>query len=134
MNKLHDIKPLVAIPDVSLYYFSALITLSIVITVALGYFLLKLFNKKRSLHDIYLEKLDHLVLEDAKRDAYNITRYANHLQLDPNTKRMLDNLNEKLSAYKYKKEVASFSDAIKRDITLFLEVVHNKGEYHDIPK
>lgn len=77
LSKLNDIKELEKIPDNSIFIFSFLIFLAILILTTLIFFLIKFFkNRKKSPRKIYFEILKNIDFSDSKKSAYVITKYS----------------------------------------------------------
>lgn len=122
---LHDIKPLVEVPDNSLLY---LLMLSIFIALALGLLLFWLWkaytqSKKENLRKHYLKKIQTVDLSSAKEAAYAISAYGRLLAQSEREKEMLENLDSRLSSYKFKKEVDALDEETLAYYQLFLEVL-----------
>lgn len=122
---LHDIKPLVEVPDNSLFY---LLMLSIFIVLALGLLLFWLWkaytqSKKENLRKHYLKKIQTVDLSSAKEAAYAISAYGRLLAQSEREKEMLENLDSRLSSYKFKKEVDALDEETLAYYQLFLEVL-----------
>lgn len=122
---LHDIKPLVEVPDNSLLYLGivgfALTTLVILIAV----WIYRRFGKAKAedLHKSYMQKIQKVDTSDAKQAAYEISSYGRFLAQSERAKDMLDNLDKRLSKYKYKKEVEALDEETLGYYKLFLEVL-----------
>ena len=81
---------------------------------------LKLKTKEQDWY-AQLENLDFI---DIKKTAYTISKYASLLAKEERQIRLLNELNEDLSKYKYKKEVsANFSKEIKNKFTIFMDTI-----------
>jgi hypothetical protein len=124
MIEIHDIKPLVEVPDYSLYIFIALLVFALVLIVAFFYWIYKLFKKNNSIEKQYFSELKNLNFEDAKQSAYLITKYARVLAKNEREKKLSSELIYLLDEYKYKKDVKPISDEIKAKLEIFLESVH----------
>ena len=122
MDGLKDIKPLVSVPDVSLYYFLALVFGGILLLV-LCIFTLSQWLKSRqpSLEKKARECLQQLDYTDAKKAAYTISKWAHYLA-DTDAKKALHvELIVHLEPYKYKREVPPFSDHDKAKVNAYVE-------------
>ena len=123
---LHDIKPLVDVPDNSLTILivigAVLLTL---IVVPLIIWLIKLYkkSKKINMRKTYLQKLHAIDTSDAKNAAYEISHYGRLLAESEREKEILESLDQRLSLYKYKKEVGALDSETLGYYQLFLEVV-----------
>ena len=120
--KIRDIKPLLEIHDQSIYYFYALIIISLVIVVG-GTYLLFRWLKHRKRHNerkVTYAKLLHVNLQEPKEAAYAITKYGHLFSHDSErTLEMYHNLTSRLEQYKYKKEVASLDEETKSYFELY---------------
>lgn len=110
---LHDIKPLVAVPDNSLYYLGGMSAL-IVVTALIGGFYLWRFltrEKPRNLRQEARDVLEHIDVSNPKASAYAITKYGAMFRDDsPRHHEVFDNLNRRLNAYKYQEHVDAIDD------------------------
>ena len=124
---LHDIKPLLPIPDVSLYIFAALIVAALVTAAALGYYLYRKLRTRRRVDPRirWLERLDRIDYDNPKEAAYLMTRYGRHLAEDQRRRQIFDQLLPRLEAYKYKKEVPPIDAETRRYMKLFIEMCHD---------
>ncbi len=123
--KLHDIKPLMPIDDYSFYYFLALVIIGGIIVTGVLFLLLKWFRqrKRHNIRKEHLQRLHAVDLGDAKKAAYELTKYgATFKDDDQRHKEMYENMIQKLSNYKYKKQVGSFDDETKAVINLYREM------------
>jgi hypothetical protein len=109
--KIRDIKPLLEVPDHSLYLFIGVIIVSLLVLAGVIYLVLKWVKTKNRLNlrrNTY-KKLLHVDLSDSKKAAYEITRYGLVFKDDsPRNEEMYFNLIARLERYKYKKEVGPF--------------------------
>ena len=109
--KIRDIKPLLEVPDHSLYLFIVVIVVSLVLLGALSYLALKWYKTKKRLNlrrETY-QKLLHVDLSDPKKAAYEITKYGQFFKNDSQrNEEMYYNLIARLEKYKYKKDVQPF--------------------------
>lgn len=123
---LHDIKPLVEVPDDSLFYLIggsvALVVLVLLLVLAWFYRRYRL-NKGIDLRKHYLEQIHTIDTSNAKEAAYAISKYGHLLAQSPREKELLANLDTRLEAFKYKKEVASIDKETLGYFHLFLEVL-----------
>lgn len=122
---IKDIKPLVEIPDFSIFLFISIIVFGSFVLIALTIFLVKYIKKRReNLKKSYLKILKSVDFSNPKESAYAITKYGRLLIYDDRSKQIFETLEQKLQAYKYKKEVESFDDEVKKYYNLFLEIVN----------
>jgi len=125
MIEIHDIKPIVEIPDMSIYIYYGLIFLIVILVLALGYFLYAFLKpKKRTLESKWYEKLQNIDLKDTKNAAYAISKYGQLLAKDEREIRLIEELNEELFPYKYKKSInEQLSPNIQNKYRIFLETL-----------
>ncbi len=120
--KLHDIKPLVEIPDNSIYLFFSLLALAAV-AVAVGvWYLLKYMRREKAqnLQKVYLQKLKEIDTEQAKSAAYELTHYGNLLDKDHPQTKAYEMMVKQLESFKYKKQVGSFDSQTRQQIDYFV--------------
>ena len=122
--KIHDIKNLVEIPDISLYLYMVLWILGIAFIFILIFMIYKFFqNKYNNDRKKYYKVLEELDLEDSKQSAYTISKYVRLLAKSEREKRLADELIEELEKYKYKKEVKNLEDDVKIIFARFMDSV-----------
>lgn len=122
--KIHDIKELVDIPDISLYIYMFLWILGIAFLFILIFLLYKFFyNKNKNLRKSYYQKLKEINLDDTKNSAYLITKYSRLLATSDREIKLVNELIEELEPYKYKKEVSALSDNVKIVFARFMDSV-----------
>ena len=122
LSKLNDIKELEKIPDNSIFIFSFLIFLAILILTTLIFFLIKFFkNRKKSPRKIYFEILKNIDFSDSKKSAYVITKYSRLITTNEREKKLANELIEVLEKYKYKKNVEKIDDTIKAKFLVFMD-------------
>jgi len=122
--KIHDIKNLVEIPDISLYLYMLLWILGIAFIFILIFMIYKFFqNKYNNDRKKYYKVLEELDLEDSKQSAYTISKYVRLLAKSEREKRLANELIEELEKYKYKKEVKSLEDDVKIIFARFMDSV-----------
>jgi len=108
--------------DYSLYY---LVGLTLLVSILLGgafYLLYRYFKTKNRYNKRkdYAQKIMNIDLSKSKESAYAITHYG-VLFVDDSTrhKEMYENLTQRLTPYKYKKEVEPFDDEVLGYIELY---------------
>jgi len=124
---LHDIKPLLEIQEYSLYYFLLLMAFSIALIATIIFFLVKYFRSKNNftLRKEHFESLNNIDFSDSKRSAYDITFYGATFKNDSlQTKEEYEKLLEKVEEYKYKKNVNSINEDVKKQLTKYRELVN----------
>ncbi len=122
--QLRDIKPLIEIPDSSVYLYWGLIILACIAVVLLGYLLYKRidFSAKEDQEKRSLEALNSIEWSSAKKAAYKATYYGRLLATDERKKELFAQLLPLLERYKYKKETDKVDDATKRQFELYRKV------------
>ncbi len=122
---LHDIKPLVEVPDNSLIYLGIVAFVLVLVVILAGVWLYRYFTKAKAkdLRKSYLQKIHNIDTSNAKQAAYEISAYGRFLAENERAKDMLDNLDNRLSKYKYKKEVEALDEETLGYYKLFLEVL-----------
>ncbi len=125
MLEINDIKPLVTIPDYSMYLYYGLIFIAISIGCLMGYFVYKYFTtNKISLDKQYYQKLQDIDLSNTKQSAYAITHYGILLTKTQRQKDIFEELNHLLEEFKYKKNVPSTMPTdIQDKYNIFLESI-----------
>ena len=120
--QLHDIKPILEIEEYSIYYFSGMIFLSLVLLIGLGYLLYMWIKARNSFNQRKenLRLINELDFTNTKESAYAITSLGYIFKDDsPRHSEMYENLSARLGEYKYKKEVDEFDDEVKGYIELY---------------
>jgi len=123
---LHDIKPLVDVPDNSLMILILIVALVLTaVLVPLFIWLYKLYKKSQKINKRkeYLEKIHAIDTNDSKTAAYEISKYGFLLAESERELEMLESLDKRLSVYKYKKEVEALDKETLGYYQLFLELV-----------
>lgn len=119
---LYDIKPLVAVPDLSLYAFIALVIMALLVIALIGYLIYYfLIHKRSSERQHYYALLKNIDLNDSKKSAYVITQCGWKLIQTDREKKFFLALIEELEAYKYKKEVPPFSKTTLMKLETFMD-------------
>ena len=120
--KIHDIKPLIEVPDYSMYIFYGLVLLVAIIFGLIIYFIYRFFkNRKQNIRKEYFKKLKEVDFINSKQSAYSITKYGQLLAKSDREKQLLHDLIEKLESYKYRKDVPSFDSETKLLFDNFME-------------
>ena len=123
--QLKDIKPLLEIPDNSIYLYGGLLAFVSVLVLGILFFVFKKLwdNKKVNLPKEYLKILKAIDWNDSKHAAYTATHYGRLLATDARRKELFSQLEPMLEAYKYKKEVEPVDEATQRQYNLYVQVV-----------
>ncbi|MDH5465009.1 MAG: FeoB-associated Cys-rich membrane protein [Thiovulaceae bacterium] len=121
--KLHDIKPLVEVPDNSLLFFSITVVASLIVLalVIWGIYRFVQRKKKTNWQAFYLKALADLDRSDSKVLAYKVTEYGQKLTKSPEQSVAFDVLLENLELYKYKKAVEKLEPKTETMIEEFLK-------------
>ena len=120
--QLHDIKPILEIQEYSIYYFSGMVFLSLVLLFAIGYLLYMWIKQRNSFNQRKenLKLINELDLSNTKESAYGITALGFIFKDDsPRHSEMYANLSARLGEYKYKKEVDKFDEEVKGYIEVY---------------
>lgn len=132
MSGLKDIKPLVAVPDITIYYFWGVVILTILTISILFYFLFKNSRRYRVRKqkdmlvlqkNLALEKILNLNYEDSKSCVYDFTLLSSYLIKDKETEILRDEILKKIYKYKYKKDTPELSDSVIEMMKEFVEKV-----------
>lgn len=124
---LHDIKPLIDVPEYSLYYLIVTVVVGIVLFALLIFTLVRFLKNKNkfSLRKEHLKLLNAVEFSDAKQAAYDITFYAGSFQNDsPQHKEAYESLQNHLQTYKYRKDVDSFDEETKSSLENYMALLH----------
>jgi hypothetical protein len=124
--QLHDIKPLIEIQEYSFYYFMGLVSLAIVVLLGLLYLLYKWFRNRNkfNIRAENFKRLKGIDFSSAKESAYKITLYGATFKEDSERHtKVYEELVSLLEEYKYKKEVAALSDAVKHKYEIYLGLI-----------
>ena len=77
MLEIHDIKPIVQIPDFTIYIYYGLIVSSFIFFLIILYFTYKVFKKKAiSKEKEYFSILNNIDFSNTKESSYIISRYG----------------------------------------------------------
>ena len=123
MLEIHDIKPIVEIPDITIYIYYGLIVLAILFTLFIIYTIYKIFKaKKTSVEKEYFSTLQNINFENTKESSYLISKYGRLLATNEREKRLIDEIHHSLEVYKYKKDVPqTISTDIKTKFNIFMD-------------
>jgi len=125
LKQLHDIKPLVEIPDASIYLYWGLIGLATLMGAALIFMLIaKIMElRNKNTRKLYIAKLHAIDFEDAKQAAYDATHYGRLVAQSQREKEIYSQLLTHLEPYKYRKIVEPIDSDTRKKFTLFLQVI-----------
>ncbi|MEA3498835.1 MAG: hypothetical protein U9R16_07245 [Campylobacterota bacterium] len=123
MLKIHDIKPIVQIPDVTVFIYYGLIVVAVIFFMFLLYFIFTMLkNKKVSKEKEYFIILSNINFDNSKESSYLISKYGRLLAKTQRDKRLIDDIHNSLENYKYKKNVTDkISDDIKTQFAIFMD-------------
>lgn len=124
---LHDIKPLIDIPEYSLYYLIATIVVAVVLFALLIFTLVRFIKNRNkfSLRKEHLKLLNAVEFSDAKKAAYDITYYAQSFQHDSSQHQAAyETLQKHLETYKYRKNVDSIDEETKDSLKSYIGMLH----------
>ncbi len=121
---IKEIKPMVEIPDMSLWlYWGAIVSAVIVLAVALYFLVKKLWGIRRENRaKAWLEALHRIEWSDPKRAAYQATKYGRLLATDERRKELFSQLLPLLERYKYRKEVGAVDEETLKRFELYRNV------------
>ena len=122
---LHDIKPLVEVPNDSFIYLSVIAVVFVIIVFLLLVWLWRFYRRKKGVdvRKLYLKKIHNIDFNDSKKAAYDISHYGRMLAESEREIEILENLDRRLSGYKYKKDVGQIDDETLNYYRLFLGVL-----------
>ncbi|WP_300368559.1 hypothetical protein [Hydrogenimonas sp.] len=124
---IRDIKPLLPIPDISIYLFLGLLVVGLLVAGTITFFAWRWWQSHRAIDPRirWLEQLDRIDYGNAKKAAYIMTKYGRLLAEDKRREEILEQLIPRLERYKYKKEVPLLDEETKRFMKLFIEMSHD---------
>ncbi|MEY3002393.1 MAG: hypothetical protein RLZZ428_768 [Pseudomonadota bacterium] len=123
-SQLKDIKPLMQIPDHSIYFYWGLIGVGVLLGMSILFFLGKKWweHRKINLEKGYLKALHEISWTDTKRGAYEATHYGRLLATDERRKELFSQLEPMLEPYKYRKTVDPIDQETLNQFTLYVQV------------
>ena len=128
MIKIHDIKPIVEIPDYSIYLYYGLILFAILFGIVIIYWVYNFLKKKKdSQQKEYFKILKNINFNNQKETAYTISKYGNFMIKDERDMMLFEDLNNSLEEFKYKKDISNdISNEIKTKYDIFMETLNVK--------
>jgi len=123
---LHDIKPLMEVPDSSFTIFSIILLIIVVLLLGALYLLYRFMQSQkvinyRKVHYMALKKID---FRDPKKAAYAITEHGRIFAEDSERlKETYENLVSRLEAYKYKRVVTAIDDESRSYYKIYLGMI-----------
>jgi len=126
LSQLKDIKPIVEVHDMSLYYLIAIITLilAIGIFIAYKYFTRIKKSKKPTAKQIAFEKLKKLDYSHTKEVVYCFS-VEGFLFVNEKNKEQFQSLEKELENFKYKKDVENLPQNLIQEIKNFIKGIKN---------
>lgn len=122
---LYDIKPLVNVPDYSLYFFIALSVMGSVVVVSAALFFLKKYRNRRiSERKQLYTRLASIDFADPKKAAYTISEIGRRFAHDDErTHKAYQNLFARLEPYKYAQNVNEIDEETIGYYRLYLGII-----------
>lgn len=123
---LHDIKPLMEVPDNSFYLFLGVMAAGVIVVLCMLYWLWRFMrrSKMENIRKTHYERLKALEFDDPKQAAYAITRYGLTFAGDaPRLEETYANLVQRLAPYKYKKRVEPIDDETIGYYRIYVEMI-----------
>lgn len=117
---LRDIKPIVEVPDHSLWLFAALVAAAVLAAALLLFWLRR---RKRHVRDPKrseaLRRLEAIDYDDTKNAVYGFSLLG-HFVVTPQTEPTFRALLAQLEAYKFQKRVPPLEDALRSQMQAFI--------------
>ncbi|MFH0709921.1 MAG: hypothetical protein V2A75_06925 [Pseudomonadota bacterium] len=122
---LHDIMPLVEVPDTSIYWFGALMVVILVICASgVIWFLKWKKSKKMTQRQFHYEALKNIDLKNPKKSAYSISKEGYFFAHDnERTFGAYQNLFKRLEPYKYAPTVEKIDEETLGYYHLYLGII-----------
>ncbi|WP_345988910.1 hypothetical protein WCX18_01375 [Sulfurimonas sp. HSL1-2] len=121
---LKDIKPIVAVPDHSLWILVALVAAGILLLALLGYWFFKRGRKQTDPKRAEaLKRLQALDFSDTKSAVYDFSLLG-HFVTTPETESSFRALLAELEPYKYQKSVPALDTALETKLHDFIKEAH----------
>jgi len=122
---LHDIMPLVEVPDTSIYWFGALVIGGLIVVALIVFAWLK-YKRSRKINErrLHFEALKNINLKNSKESAYTISREGYFFAHDnERTLGTYQNLFTRLEPYKYAPTVATIDEETLGYYHLYCEMI-----------
>ncbi len=123
---LHDIKPLMEVPDSSLTIFSVFVLIGAVLLLGGLYLLYRFMQSRKSVNyrKIHYKALKKVDFRDPKQAAYAITEHGRIFADDSERlNEAYNNLVSRLEEYKYKKVVETIDDESRSYYKIYLGMI-----------
>jgi len=119
--QLRDIKPIVAVPDHSLWFLLALLAAGVLLLSALLFWVLKRRRKRVApARAEALKRLQSLDFDDTKSAVYAFSLLG-HFVTTPETEHAFKELLRELEPHKFKKEVPALDEGVRAKLRDFIE-------------
>ena len=123
---IHDIKPLMEVPDSSLAFLILGLSVVFLLLFGGGYLFYKHFKKRKrlNLRKEHFKALEDVDFSDPKKAAYTITEHGRFFAGDaPRLKEAYENMVERLEVYKYRRNVTPINDESRSYYKIYLEMI-----------
>ena len=123
---IHDIKPLMEVPDSSLTFLILGLSVVFLLLFGGGYLFYKHFKKQKriNLRKEHFKALENVDFSDPKKAAYAITEHGRFFTDDaPRLKEAYENMVERLEVYKYRRNVTPINDESRSYYKIYLEMI-----------
>lgn len=126
LSQLKDIKPIVEVHDISLYYFITLVALVVlaVMYIAYKYFTKIRKTKKPTPKQIALQRLKSLDYTDTKETIYTFS-VDGFLFVNDKNREQFEKIEKELEVFKYKKDVEKLPQKLTEEISNFIKRIKN---------
>ena len=124
-EQLREIRNLVPIPDISFYFFMALVAIVLLFVGSVLYMLYQNYSKKRKLklRKEVLKRLHEVDFSNPKKAAYAITKYGRFLADEERSQKLFTQLLPRLEKYKFTPNPPPFDPEDIKFYDLFVESV-----------
>ena len=122
LSQLKDIKPLVAVPDNSIYIFSGVVILILlIISFAIYKYLTRVKKSKQlSQKQLAFKRLKNLNFNNTKDVVYSFS-VDGFLFVNDKNKAEFEQIEKQLEAYKYKKQIEKLPKELEEKIKKFIK-------------
>jgi len=126
LSQLKDIKPIVEVHDMSLYYLIALIALIVLTGIYLAYkYFTKIRKTRKPTHkQIAFEKLKSLDYTHTKEIVYSFS-VDGFLFVNEKNREQFESIEKELENFKYKKDVEELPKELIEEIKKFIKGIKN---------
>lgn len=118
---LKDIKPIVDVPDQSVWFFTGLVGVGLLLLILLTLWLVRTMRKQPDpqRHEA-LRRLRNLDFSDTKQAVYDFT-FLGQFVVSPKTETAFASLRDALEQYKYKKTVETLTTDLQTQMKAFIQ-------------